>query len=61
MTLNLGVRNDATIFGHYGSDEFNNNKVGNLNLIKGVYELQNPCGLVRGSGSRAMHSRRYAP
>ena len=42
LTLNLGVRNDATIFGHYGSDEFNNNKVGNLNLIKGVYELQIP-------------------
>ncbi len=42
LTLNLGVRNDATIFGHYGSDELNNNKVGNLNLILGRYELQVP-------------------
>ena len=44
LTINLGVRNDATIFGHYGSDEYNNNKVGNLNLILGRYELQIPVG-----------------
>ncbi len=44
LTINLGVRNDATIFGHYGSDQYNNNKVGNLNLILGRYELQIPVG-----------------
>ena len=44
LTMNLGVRNDATIFGHYGTDEYNNNKVGNLNLILGRYELQIPVG-----------------
>ena len=49
LTLNLGVRNDATIFGHYGSDELNNNKVGNLNLILGAMSCR----------FRLRHARRW--
>ncbi len=40
LNINIGLRNDSTIFGHFGSDEYNNNHVGNLDLIRGLYELQ---------------------
>ncbi len=40
LNINLGLRNDSTIFGHFGSDRYNNNHVGNLDLIRGLYELQ---------------------
>ena len=40
LNINLGLRNDSTIFGHFGSDQYNNNHVGNLDLVRGLYELQ---------------------
>ena len=40
LNINIGLRNDSTIFGHFGSDEYNNNHVGNLDLNRGLYELQ---------------------
>ena len=40
LNINLGIRNDSTIFGHFGSDQYKNNRVGNLDLIRGLYELQ---------------------
>lgn len=42
LNINLGIRNDSTIFGHFGSDEYNNNHVGNLDLARGLYLLQIP-------------------